>query len=100
MRGEVTGGNHGLRNVEQAQSSSSDLDLLYHLHLQPRIEDLQSQIAGFSRSILKIPGFAGQGGLTCVLHQGLFRGQVCSISCDRSPLKLLLWCSESDSNSI
>ena len=57
MRGEVTGGNHGLRNVEPAHSSSSDLDLLYHLHLQPRIEDLQLQIAGFSRLILKITRF-------------------------------------------
>src|SRR5215469_8349946 len=85
----------GLRNAEQAQSSSSDLDLLYHLHLQPRIEDLQLQIACFSWQILKIPRFAGQRGLTCVLHQRLFRGQVCAISCDRSPLKLLFWCPES-----
>ena len=37
----------------------SDLDLLYHLHLQPRIEDFHLQIAGFNRLTLKIVCFAG-----------------------------------------
>jgi len=92
--------NQGLLNVEQFHSFLSDLDLLYHLHLQSGIEDLQLQSPSFSRLILKIVRFAGQGGLKCVLHQGLFRGQVCAISCDRSPLKLLLRGSERDSNSI
>ena len=59
MRGEVIGGNHGIRNAEQSHSFSSDLDLLYHLHLQSGVENLQLQIAGFSRLILKITGFAG-----------------------------------------
>jgi hypothetical protein len=54
-----SGGNRGLCNVEPGHCFLSDLDLLYHLHLQPGIGDLQLQSAGFSRLILKVKGFAG-----------------------------------------
>jgi hypothetical protein len=58
QRGEVADGNQALCSVEQAQLLSN-LDLLHHLHLQSRIEDLQLQSASVSRLILKIGSFAG-----------------------------------------
>lgn len=74
-------------------------NLLYNFHFQSRTGDLQLQITGFSWLILKIVSFASLGGLMRVLHQRLFRGQVCSISCHRSPLKLLVRCPERDCSS-